>query len=173
MSWCRSLAHAWRIHSRPPYQDHQAIPMASRIGGAYSWTDVRCTGGSRDSCESPSPTAWWPIRSTSTGCERPREVAGAQCDGKAFMRCGCTSTLDQPNSLPGGALDASRNQEGILQLSDCLKDVLPNDLSRDGFQHGMSKPEFQRRCRSELGAQRVVDAYRGRLAHRRRCCVGQ
>jgi hypothetical protein len=87
------------------------------------------------------------------------------------MRCGCTSTLDQPNSLPGGALDASRNQEGILQLSDCLKDVLPNDLSRDGFQHGMSNRSSS--VRSELAAQRVVDAYRGRLAHRRRCCVGQ
>jgi len=73
---------------------------------------------------------------------------------QGFMRCGCTSTLDQPNSLPGGALDASRNQEGILQLSDCLKDVLPNDLSRDGFQHGMSNRSssvaaVQNRVRSE------------------------
>ena len=73
---------------------------------------------------------------------------------QGFMRCGCTSTLDQPNSLPGGALDASRNQEGIPQLSDCLKDVLPNDLSRDGFQHGMSKPEFQRPFRIGCAANR-------------------
>jgi len=79
--------------SRPPYQDHQAFPMASRIGGAYSWTDARCTGGSRDSCESLSLTAWWSIRPPSMGWERPREVAEPQCWGRGLCGAGVRARL--------------------------------------------------------------------------------